>query len=225
MSSRVDLRLRGVGKQHHHDVRLRHGVGRCRGRASPASSAFARHDDPGRRPTRTSCPESFRFSACAWPWRPEPEDRDLLPRQRGCVRVLLVVDRRHVVSSPLSLSTDPSLGYTPPPSTPTSSAPAAFATRRPPFSRMPRSPRASAIRPVRESSTIPKSASSSQQRLELVRLAGRLDREGRLRDVDDAHAEHLGDLQDPRAARRPRPAPSRASARARRPTRARARGS
>jgi len=33
-------------------------------------SAFVSDDDPGRNPTTTSTPESFRFSAWAWPWLP-----------------------------------------------------------------------------------------------------------------------------------------------------------
>jgi len=36
----------------------------------PASSALARDDDPSRRPTRTSTPDSDRFSAWACPWDP-----------------------------------------------------------------------------------------------------------------------------------------------------------
>ena len=36
----------------------------------PASSAFAHDDEPSRSPTRTSTPESFRFSAWAWPCEP-----------------------------------------------------------------------------------------------------------------------------------------------------------
>ena len=37
---------------------------------SPAASALATEDEPSRRPTRTSIPESFRFSAWPWPWEP-----------------------------------------------------------------------------------------------------------------------------------------------------------
>ena len=37
---------------------------------SPASSALAHDDEPSRRPTRTSTPESFMFSAWAWPCEP-----------------------------------------------------------------------------------------------------------------------------------------------------------
>ena len=37
---------------------------------SPACSAFATDDEPSRRPTRTSTPDSCRFSAWAWPWLP-----------------------------------------------------------------------------------------------------------------------------------------------------------
>ncbi len=36
----------------------------------PAASALAFDDEPSRRPTRTSTPESFRFSAWAWPCEP-----------------------------------------------------------------------------------------------------------------------------------------------------------
>ena len=37
---------------------------------NPASSALALDFDPSRRPTRTSTPDSARFSAWAWPWDP-----------------------------------------------------------------------------------------------------------------------------------------------------------
>ena len=37
---------------------------------SPAASALAFDFEPSRRPTTTSTPESFRFSACAWPCEP-----------------------------------------------------------------------------------------------------------------------------------------------------------
>ena len=36
----------------------------------PAASALAFDDEPSRRPTRTSTPESRRLSAWAWPWEP-----------------------------------------------------------------------------------------------------------------------------------------------------------
>ncbi len=39
---------------------------------SPAASALAHDPEPSRRPTRTSTPESFRFSAWAWPCDPYP---------------------------------------------------------------------------------------------------------------------------------------------------------
>jgi hypothetical protein len=42
-------------------------IGRTR---SPAASALALDDEPSRSPTRTSMPESFRFSAWAWPCEP-----------------------------------------------------------------------------------------------------------------------------------------------------------
>ena len=45
----------------------------------PASSAVARLDEPGRSPTRTSNPESWRFCACAWPWLPKPSTAILSP--------------------------------------------------------------------------------------------------------------------------------------------------
>jgi hypothetical protein len=38
----------------------------------PAVSAFSFDDEPSRRPTRTSTPESFRLRACAWPCDPYP---------------------------------------------------------------------------------------------------------------------------------------------------------
>ncbi len=37
---------------------------------SPSASALGRDVDPSARPTRTSTPESRRFSAWAWPWLP-----------------------------------------------------------------------------------------------------------------------------------------------------------
>ena len=37
---------------------------------SPAASALATDDEPSRRPTRTSMPESFRLRAWAWPCEP-----------------------------------------------------------------------------------------------------------------------------------------------------------
>ncbi len=37
---------------------------------NPASVAFLVDDDPSRRPTRTSMPESRRFRAWAWPCEP-----------------------------------------------------------------------------------------------------------------------------------------------------------
>ena len=46
---------------------------------SPASSAFGALDEPSRRPTTTSTPESFRFSACAWPCEPYPRIATVLP--------------------------------------------------------------------------------------------------------------------------------------------------
>ncbi len=36
----------------------------------PASSALAFDEEPSRRPTMTSTPDSFRFSAWAWPCEP-----------------------------------------------------------------------------------------------------------------------------------------------------------
>ena len=39
---------------------------------SPASSALRREEELSRRPTRTSTPDSARFSACACPWDPYP---------------------------------------------------------------------------------------------------------------------------------------------------------
>ena len=39
---------------------------------SPAPSAFAFELEPAARPTRTSTPESRRFSAWAWPCEPYP---------------------------------------------------------------------------------------------------------------------------------------------------------
>ena len=38
--------------------------------AASAASAFALEAEPSRSPTITSMPESFRFSAWAWPWEP-----------------------------------------------------------------------------------------------------------------------------------------------------------
>ena len=38
----------------------------------PSASALAFDDDPSRRPTTTSTPDSFRFSAWAWPCEPYP---------------------------------------------------------------------------------------------------------------------------------------------------------
>ena len=38
----------------------------------PSSSAFGHDFESRRRPTRTSNPESCRFSACACPWLPYP---------------------------------------------------------------------------------------------------------------------------------------------------------
>ena len=45
----------------------------------PASAAFLAEAEPSRRPTRTSQPESMRFSAWAWPLRAVADDGDLLP--------------------------------------------------------------------------------------------------------------------------------------------------
>ena len=36
----------------------------------PSPFAFSTDDESSRSPTTTSTPESFRFSACAWPWEP-----------------------------------------------------------------------------------------------------------------------------------------------------------
>ena len=36
----------------------------------PASDALATDDDPSRRPTRTSMPDSLRLRACEWPCEP-----------------------------------------------------------------------------------------------------------------------------------------------------------
>ena len=36
----------------------------------PSAFAFSTEDESSRRPTTTSTPESFRFSAWAWPWEP-----------------------------------------------------------------------------------------------------------------------------------------------------------
>jgi len=47
---------------------------------SPASFALAIDDEPSRRPTTTSTPDSFRFSAWAWPWLPYPMTATFLPR-------------------------------------------------------------------------------------------------------------------------------------------------
>ena len=114
---------------------------------SPASSALARRPTRAAgRPARRS-PLSFRFWACAWPWL----SRSRAPRScRSPARrvgVLLVVDRRHV---------------------PGPSRRSAYATcsgvvreRSERSSLMPRPPRPSAIRPVRDSSTTPKSRSRS----------------------------------------------------------------
>ena len=46
---------------------------------SPASSALARDALPSRRPTRTSTPDSLRFSACACPCEPYPRIATLRP--------------------------------------------------------------------------------------------------------------------------------------------------
>ena len=85
----------------------------------PASSAFARLDDPARRPTRTSRPGVAEVQRMRVTLAPEPEDRDLLPLQDARVRILLVVDRRHRASSPSRPSFRASLAQTvvtPPPS-------------------------------------------------------------------------------------------------------------
>jgi hypothetical protein len=49
---------------------------------SPADSALATEEDPSRRPTRTSTPDSFRFRAWAWPCDPYPITATLRPAMR-----------------------------------------------------------------------------------------------------------------------------------------------
>jgi hypothetical protein len=66
----VDALLLGVGQQDHDQVGLGGGVG---DRAAPAARRprpWPCDDEPSRRPTRTSTPESLRFSAWAWPCEP-----------------------------------------------------------------------------------------------------------------------------------------------------------
>jgi len=74
----VDRGLLGIGQEDHDHVgffrRLVDGHHR-----KPASSALAHEDEPGRKPTRTSTPESLRFSAWAWPWDPYPMTATLRP--------------------------------------------------------------------------------------------------------------------------------------------------
>ena len=204
----VRLRLRGVGQEHHHDVGLADGVGGVQ----HAQAGVLGHRratttrDAGRRGRRAR--SRWRFSACAWPWLPKPRTAIFCPGQ-GRPRPRPSRSRSSPSSSSSFLVRRPSsarlalslaqtrVAHTPPPSHDASSPPAAFADLSA-RSRMPRLPRVSAIRPVRASSTIPKSSSSSSSAVELVRRAGRLDRERLVRGVGHAHAEHLAELQDPR---------------------------
>src|SRR5438477_1653413 len=166
----VDPRLRGVGEEHHDDVRFLDGVGGLH-------DAEARLLGVG--PRGGTLPEShadvvpgvLEVQGVRVPLTAVAEDRDRLALQSRAIRVLLVVDRRHRVS-PLDQSGPRRRRrpQTPPPVYSSSSScafarlelrstgaavPAALSTR----SRMPRSPRANATRPVRASSTIPKSSS------------------------------------------------------------------
>src|SRR5581483_4848975 len=162
---RVDRGVGRVGQQHHDDVALRRRLGRRqdaqsgRRRRLPRPRALAKADPdvvPG-----VLQVERVRVALAS-----EPEDRDPLPIQGRAVHVALAVDRRHpFVLSRLSTSLLRTSGergrsgQTPPPvHSSTCSAPAAFRSRW----RMPLSPRASAIRPVRTSSTTPKSRSRSR---------------------------------------------------------------
>ena len=62
----------GYGSQGHaHALNLRDsGIDVRVGLRPGSASALAFDEEPSRRPTRTSTPESRRFSAWAWPWEP-----------------------------------------------------------------------------------------------------------------------------------------------------------
>ena len=45
----------------------------------PSARAFSTELESSRRPTTTVAPESFRLSACAWPWEPYPRIATVLP--------------------------------------------------------------------------------------------------------------------------------------------------
>ena len=65
-----DRGLHLVGQQQRHELRAAHGV---RDRSAPRVRPPPRRPtsvDPSRSPTTTRTPESWRFSAWAWPWLP-----------------------------------------------------------------------------------------------------------------------------------------------------------
>ena len=207
---RVDLPVRGVGQQAHHHVGLGHRVGgveHAQARLLGLGAAGRARPEPDPHVE----PAVLQVLGVRVALRAEAEDRDLLIAQDAGVGVLLVVDRGHRASVPSGRAI--------------ARAQASFATLSV-RSLMPRSPRPSAIRPVRRQLD---DAEVAQQR----RAAPRASRacpaassvSVALRHVDDVHAEHVGDLHDARRGCRPRSAPSPASARARRPSRGRARGS
>ena len=66
---RVDLRLNLLGEEDRDELRAGDGVRNGTYR-KPVASASPHEDEPSRRPTSTSTPESRRLSACACPWLP-----------------------------------------------------------------------------------------------------------------------------------------------------------
>src|SRR5262249_41450449 len=71
---------------------------------SPASSAAAADGLPSRRPTTTSTPESWRFSAWAWPWLPYPSTATF-PLRRSTLPALMI----SAIGSPFGSDVDGSL--------------------------------------------------------------------------------------------------------------------
>ena len=219
ISVRVDLRVRGVGEQHHRDVGLRDRVRGVHHREAGLLGLRAARR-AGAEADAHVVPRVLQVLRVRVSLRSVAEHRDLLAGQRGYVGVLLVIDRRHP-RPPRVPSLAPHRGprrrrrrsSRAGPRRPRPSRPAAPFSLDPPLAARERDP------PGPRQLHDPVLGQQLAERLELLRLARGLDRERRLRDVDDAHPEDLGDLHDPRAGVAAARGPSAASARARPPSR------
>src|SRR5581483_9751127 len=149
------------------------------GRTRRPADAAASHDlEPSRRPTRTSCPESFRLSACAWPWLPNP---------RIAIRMSSLACRLVCYGLVESRRSD------------TASGPLPDGLRA---RRLPQSLADALVAPGERDPAGPHELHHAEvpeqveERLQLLGLAGDLEREGRARHVHHVRAEDRRDLHD-----------------------------